>query len=212
MPTNGEASNSPITSGEVLAFAPKRILCAVDLSPMSAQVLLWAQLVAAKFAAKLDVVYADYSEYPPYFFPAQAAELTAEIQKRRSELSDALASLVRDTLGKTSPPEISVLEGHPTEAILGRIQSANPDLVVIGSHGHGGFSRLRFGSVAEHLIRITRTPILVTRTRSHEIPPKIGRVLCPVTLEDMAHRTLQISAAVAQTFGAQLSVIHVIEQ
>jgi nucleotide-binding universal stress UspA family protein len=212
MSKNGEASNLPMTSGEALTFAPKRILCAVDLTPMSTQVLQWARLAAEKFAAKLDVVYADYAEYPPYFLPTQAAELTAETQRRRSRLNDALASMVRDAVGRSASAEISVLEGHPTEAILGRIQSTNPDLVVIGSHGHGGFSRLRFGSVAEHLIRTTRTPILVTRTRGHVIPPRINRVLCPVTLEEMAHRTLQISAAVAQAFGAQLSVVHVIEQ
>ena len=32
------------------------------------------------------------------------------------------------------------------------------DLIVIGTHGRSGFSRLLFGSVAEGVVRIAQTP------------------------------------------------------
>jgi nucleotide-binding universal stress UspA family protein len=201
-----------MTPAKASFFRPERVLCAVDLSSMSAEVLQWALLFAATFRSQLEVVHADYSDYPAYLLPSQAQQLAAETEKRREVLQRNLSTLVYDVLGAFPSSEIAVLEGHPAEALLSRIASTAPDLVVIGSHGHGGFNRLRFGSVAEQLIRTTRTPTLVARTRANRQIPKIARVLCPVTFDATAHRSLQAAASIAQAFGAQLTIVHVADQ
>lgn len=47
------------------------ILCPVDLSPASSQVLGWARLFAETYRAKVEVLYADWVEWPPYFMPSR---------------------------------------------------------------------------------------------------------------------------------------------
>lgn len=201
-----------MTPNESFSFRPKKILCAVDMAPMSVNVLNWARHFAEAYKAKLQILHADYSEYPPYFLPSQAQELAVQTQHRRAELNRRVTELVRDTLGASPLPEIAIVEGHPAEAILGRIASAKPDLAVIGSHGHSGFSRLQLGSVAERLIRTSTIPTLVARTRTECHAPKIERVLCPVNIESTAHESLRVAAEVAGAFRAQLTVVHAVEE
>jgi nucleotide-binding universal stress UspA family protein len=201
-----------MASTESLRFEPKKILCAVDLTPASAEVLQWARLFGEAYEAKLDVVHADYVEYPPYMLPAQAEQLSAESQTRRAELKRHLGVLVRDAIGAVSAAELAILDGRPAEALLRRAASNSPDLIVIGSHGPGGFSRLRLGSVAEHVIRTSSTPTLVARTRAARQTPKIERVLCPVNFDPEGRRSLQVAAGVAQAFRAKLTVVHAVDE
>ena len=39
----------------------------------------------------------------------------------------------------------------------------NADLIIIGTHGRRGFARLLVGSVAENLVRIAHTSLLMVR-------------------------------------------------
>lgn len=157
----------------MLRFEPEKILCAIDLSPGSATVLRWARLFVERYQARLDVVHAEWTDYPPYFFPSQEEELAAQSQQRRAALTQHLARLVRDTLGKGMPAETAILDGYPAEAILSHAASVKPDLIVMGSHGHSGFSRLRLGSVAETVMRTTRIPTLIARTHPEGQTPRI---------------------------------------
>jgi nucleotide-binding universal stress UspA family protein len=52
-------------------------------------------------------------------------------------------------------------EGNPAEEIA-RL-SAEMDLIVMSTHGRGGFKHLMLGSVTEQVIRLAQTPLLVTR-------------------------------------------------
>lgn len=64
------------------------------------------------------------------------------------------------------PVRWEVLEGSPAEAI---IQEAEPgDLIVMTSHGHGGFKRWLLGSVAEKLVRHSPVPIVIVPARVAE--------------------------------------------
>jgi nucleotide-binding universal stress UspA family protein len=51
--------------------------------------------------------------------------------------------------------------GEPVEVIHGAAVMA--DLVVMATHGRGGFDRLRYGSVAEHSLRDLTVPVLLVR-------------------------------------------------
>lgn len=56
---------------------------------------------------------------------------------------------------------LRLVEGNPAEEIVR--QSAESDLVVMSTHGRGGFKHLLLGSVTEQVIRNAEVPILVTR-------------------------------------------------
>lgn len=65
-------------------------------------------------------------------------------------------------------PETSILElkpfqGRVAEVIVEAAKEWPADLLIIGTHGRRGFSRLFLGSVAENVVRIATTPMLLVR-------------------------------------------------
>ncbi len=193
-------------------FAPKVILCPLDLSAASRTVLSWARMFAETYHAGLEIVHAEWPEYPPYFLPSQEDELEARAEQYRAALGQELEKLAREELGPNLSAKIAVLEGATVEVILGRVASEKPDLIVMGSHGRSGVSRLRLGSVAENVVRSATTPTLVAKTRTDGKPAQISRVLCPVNFTEKAQRSLELSAEIAGAFGAQLVVLHAVEE
>jgi nucleotide-binding universal stress UspA family protein len=59
----------------------------------------------------------------------------------------------------------TVLDGHPAEEIDKYAGSQDIDLVVIGSHGRKGLDRLLIGSVADNVVRGSKVPVLIVRSR-----------------------------------------------
>ena len=59
------------------------------------------------------------------------------------------------------PAETLVLNARPAPALIER--SAYAALVVVGSHGHGGFTGLLLGSVSQHVLRHAGCPVAVVR-------------------------------------------------
>ena len=80
------------------------------------------------------------------------------------EAEDYLAG-VRARLLDNGVPEVesSVWYGPPVEAIVQAARDRNAALIVMSSHGRSGLGRLVLGSVAESVLRGTRTPILLIR-------------------------------------------------
>jgi len=54
-----------------------------------------------------------------------------------------------------------VTAGEPARAIRTFVEDEDVDLIVMGSHGRSGLSRVILGSVAEKVLRRTRLPVLV---------------------------------------------------
>ena len=69
---------------------------------------------------------------------------------------------VRD-LGAQESVEVEVVikEGTPVKVILD--ESANYDIIVMGTLGRTGMSKLLMGSVAERVVRASQCPVLVVR-------------------------------------------------
>jgi len=59
-------------------------------------------------------------------------------------------------------------------AIVEAAQVQKADLIVMSTHGRSGLGRLILGSVAESVLRGTRTPILVIRADSAPVEPQVG--------------------------------------
>ena len=76
---------------------------------------------------------------------------------------------LRERLEALRPPDPSYgverrLEvGDPVTAILEVASAAGCDLIVMGTHGRSGMGRLVMGSVAEHVSRAARCPVLTVK-------------------------------------------------
>lgn len=76
----------------------------------------------------------------------------AEIEASRAKMPPS------DTL---PPCALHVLIGEPTEIIRELETDLDAELIVVGTHGRKGLSRLILGSVAEHVVRACSAPVLV---------------------------------------------------
>lgn len=193
-------------------FAPKQILCPVDLGPASSVVLSWARLLAERFAAKVDVIHADWTETPRYFTGEQLGTLEAEAASRRLALETDLRDFTRKVLGARIAFSVSVVEGHAVDVVLRRLTQNPPDLVIMGTHGRGGVARILLGSVAENVVHETHCPTLIVR--GPEIPSGVDhlqRVLCPVNLTDATRDCIQTASGIAVALGAELGVLQAID-
>jgi len=61
------------------------------------------------------------------------------------------------------PVETVVLEGRPSEEIVKFAEANGIDLIVIGTLGKGGIERLLIGSVADKVIRLSSSMVLVVK-------------------------------------------------
>lgn len=64
---------------------------------------------------------------------------------------------------ETSILELKPLQGRVAEVIVEAAKEWPADLLIMGTHGRRGFSHLFLGSVAENVIRIAITPVLLIR-------------------------------------------------
>ncbi len=87
-------------------------------------------------------------------------------------LDTVAARLRKDGVSKV---RTSVWYGAAAPAILEAARTANPNLIMMSSHGRSGISRLIAGSVAESVMRGTRTPIFLIRVEDTPAAMTVGR-------------------------------------
>jgi nucleotide-binding universal stress UspA family protein len=77
---------------------------------------------------------------------------------------------LEEELHRLQPPnpgihvEHRLVQGEPVPEILEVAGQTKADLIVMGTHGRTGLSRLLMGSVAEQVVRNAPCPVLIVRT------------------------------------------------
>ena len=139
-----------------------RVLVGVDASAHSVEALRRAAEEARWRDHNLEVVYA----YAPR---EQAAAFPVPPPQRRSEDELKEANVKLGAWLEELDVDLSDLKvtwhvaanRKPSRALIER--SADSELVVVGSRGHGGFRGLRLGSTTEQVVRHALCPVLVVR-------------------------------------------------
>jgi nucleotide-binding universal stress UspA family protein len=70
-------------------------------------------------------------------------------------------------------------EGVPGECILKTAIELDADLVVVGTRGRRGMSKMVFGSVAEQVLHHAQCPVLVARPKEHPRASERVEAPCP---------------------------------
>lgn len=191
-----------------------RILCPVDLSEASRQALEHAAALASRYKAQLTVLHV-YNVPPP---PVAASGLPGAVPLLPRIEPDEVIPQVRQFCESARrpadvPPEVLVVEGYPARTITQQAQTINADLLVMGTHGRGGFDRLFLGSVTEKVMRSTDVPVLTVPP--HGRAPGAGlyhTILCPVDFSDASTLALEYALLLAkEAEDARLVLLHVVE-
>lgn len=142
-----------------------RIVVGVDDSEQAAAALRWALAEGALRQATVEVV---HSWSPPVSALPFGATLVIPVDEAAVDAAAraSVDELVEGALADVGaePPEVlrTVLPGSPSLTLVDASEGA--DLLVVGSHGRSGLSRLVLGSVAMACVNHAPCPVVVVRT------------------------------------------------
>lgn len=144
----------------------KRILVPVDGSETSLQALQTAARLARDNGGQLRVVHVmDRSAYLAGYDPSGGAA-GALYDALRSSAVQVLANAESAARGEGVPVDSAMLDelgSRLGDVVAGAATEWKADLIVVGTHGRSGPSRLLLGSGAEQIIRLAPVPVLVIR-------------------------------------------------
>lgn len=143
------------------------ILVATDLSPASEPALRATQRLREATGARVYVLFVDAFELPAYFGSAETERLLHELRSARRDAVKRVQERVERTLA--GPFEVVVVEGSPAETILRTADRVEAGLLVIGTHGRRGLSRLMLGSVADRILRTSSRPVAAVRENRYQL-------------------------------------------
>jgi nucleotide-binding universal stress UspA family protein len=194
-------------------FSPARILCPIDFSEYSAAALRAAGSLARTFGAEVLVLHAQRFEAPVYFTSAQLQALKTQLRRSLRSARKFVEDFTAQHLPEDVARSVRVVEQEPVEAILDMHKEWHPDLLVMGTHGRTGLTRIRLGSVMESVLRQVSGPILTVGPGA-KLPPlgAIRRVLTPIDFSKMSRETFQYSVDLAEQAGAEVTAVHILEQ
>jgi nucleotide-binding universal stress UspA family protein len=194
-------------------FSPQRILCPVDFSGPSAAALRVAGGLAQIFGAEVEVLHAQRLEAPVYFTAAQTQALKAQLRKSLRAGRNLLENFASSHLPDGVARNFSVVEEEPVSAILHAFKRSRADLIVMGTHGRTGLTRIRLGSVMESVLRQISGPI-VTIGPKVKLTARLGkfrRVLSPIDFSDLAREAFGYASEVAEKAEGELIAAHIVE-
>ena len=141
----------------------KRILVPVDGSATSSKALTQALRLAKENGSKVRLVHSiDELVYVGAY--DYSADLVKAVREAGAKvLADALAiakaaGVEADTRLVDLPPQ------RLGASVAKEAESWDADLIVLGTHGRRGFSRVMLGSGAEQIIREAKVPVLTVRS------------------------------------------------
>jgi nucleotide-binding universal stress UspA family protein len=140
----------------------KKILVGVDGSPSSRTALQWAGDEAVHHGSEL-VVLTAWLPIPPPLAGTSSTLPTHGVTNPRETAKELLMEEIRDVLGEDPPVLVypQVEEGNAAKLLIDL--SEDVDVLVVGSHGHGGFAGMLLGSVSQHVAAHARCTVVVVR-------------------------------------------------
>ena len=198
------------------------VLCAVDFSPSSADIVRHAAACAGGAWPDGDDHAALTLLHVVEPLLVQAAAMTVDADMIQSECRQALAALASSVTSTAlaRPAAIDVRIGLPHVEILKAAADAHATLIVIGTQGQTGAARLFFGSTTQRVLRETVTPTLVVPPAASAIVREdasgpvldIAHVIAALDFSDTTAATAQAAASLAARTGARLTLAHVVPE
>jgi len=149
------------TREESIVSAWKTVVVGVDGSPGSRKALTWAATEAAEHGAELVVLNVWEHTLPPPTGSVSVSERFVPDSSQRT--AEQLVTEIKDVLGDDPPVVVqpTVKQGSPAKVLIE--QSADADLLVVGTRGHGGFRGLVLGSVSQHVAGYAHCSVTIVR-------------------------------------------------
>jgi len=194
----------------------KSILLPVDFSAMSASAAGYAGVLTCRAQARLTVLHVipwralSVNNTDVSLAPALALENTWNELIHKQAVKD-MAEFVKANLYGV-PTTTSVLTGDIARVIVQQAHDRNTDLLVMATHGFGGFRRMLLGSITAKVLNDVACPVF-TSTHGESVPaviPPVRSIICAVDLGPQSEAVIRWAGDFARLTGAELLLAHVL--
>lgn len=193
----------------------RHVLCPTDFSRFSESSLRYAILLAKWFGADLTCLFVlagplgPIQQFPPEWVPLATDPAAKEKLQGRLSLFAAPAGAAGVAV------RTFIVEGDVPESILKEARQVPGSLIVLGTHGHGGFQNLVLGSVTEKVLRKAPCPVLTVPRQPERGPAAsvpFGRILCAIDFSPCSEAAFEAAIELASASGAAVTAVHVFRE
>ncbi len=144
------------------------ILVAIDLSSASQKILNKAKTLALALSAKVCLLHVveDDSGFPDD--ELDSLETSDQGQQEFPQEHKGLQKEVDELRESGIDTKGLLAQGSIVDVILQKSKQLEIDIIIVGTHGHGGVHHMIFGSVSEGVLRNSSCPILVIPTHDRK--------------------------------------------
>lgn len=184
------------------------ILVPVDFSELSEKALEVANVFAKLMNGKITPFHSHIpiSELDEPYALGMSSQVYQDYEEIEKNLLERLQSISKNKVdeNRLNRPVISM--GNPAQSIID--VSDDYDYIIMSTHGRTGFSRFLLGSVAEKVLRLSHTPVLVVEDESDV--DKFKKILVTTDFSDNATVAYPHAIKIAEKAGADIDLIHIL--
>jgi universal stress protein A len=136
----------------------KKILCPIDFDDNSIAALHYARDLAVENGATIYLMHVVFEPLARPEFPLDQYPLVSEEPSKV-----ALQKVVQKELHGKVRYETATRIGKPADAINEAAEDFDVDLIVMATSGRKGLAHFLLGSIAEHVVRSAKRPVLTIR-------------------------------------------------
>jgi nucleotide-binding universal stress UspA family protein len=193
----------------------KHILCPVDLSEGSRRALAQAAALAGSYSADITVMSVRPLMLAPALWLEYPVAFPVQNDETRQQAEAAVRAFVEETVNVQVRGPI-VREGLIVPEILRAIGELKADIVVMGTHGVGGFEHFLLGSVAERVLRKAPCAVLTVppavAVEAARAADRFSTILCAIDFSHDSERALRYAVSLTARAAGRLVLVHVLEQ
>jgi nucleotide-binding universal stress UspA family protein len=184
------------------------ILVPVDFSELSEKALEVADAFAKLMGGKVTPFHSHIpiSEMDEPYALGMSSQVYQDFEQIEKNLNERLVSVssAKVDASRLNKPIISM--GNPAQSIVDA--SPDYDYIIMSTHGRTGFSRFLLGSVAEKVLRLSHTPVLVVEDKSDV--GKFKKILVTTDFSDNAAVAYPHAIQIAEKAGATINLVHIL--
>jgi len=145
----------------------KKILCPVDFSEFTKDVIAYAADISKQYGAELHVLHVIpnltyFTPYESFLTPENLVAIEKNIQDEVDRDFGKILKNVDIDVKKAVRTGVAFVE------IIDYAKAEGIDLIVMGTHGRSGIEHILIGNVAEKVVRKSPCPVMTIRPRGKE--------------------------------------------
>ena len=191
----------------------KRILFPVDMSDEDRKAVPFVKAMADWFGSQIHMLYVEEFIYPiciPEDVTGAAYAAALDYRKgRQAEFDSFLATeFAQNTVHR------ALADGNAAREIVCYAKANDIGLIMMPTHGYGGFRRFLLGSVTAKVLHDAACPVLTgvhTPELHSEDPIKCDRLLCAVDIQPPEVRVVRWAAEFAARRRCEVQLVHAVQ-